>query len=112
MFALDPTLNERLDALREMYAEYRAHAKPRERVPDDLRAATLDLIEAGVPQGIVEASCNVQNRQLDRWRDRRGGVGPVPSARVLRVVESPRAATGGTAKVTIEGKRIIIELPL
>ena len=113
---LDPTLNERLDALQEQYAEYRAHAKPRERVPDNLRAATLDLIDAGVPRGVVEASCGVQQRQLAFWRDRRSGLAPFPVPRVLKVVDAPVTAApastpGATARVIIEGKRIIIELP-
>ena len=95
--------------MQKRYGEFRSNAKPRERFPEGLRVATLDLIDSGVPQSIVEATCKVQGQQIARWRDRHSGLDPVPVARVLKVVDTA-AATSGAAKITIEGRRIIIEL--
>ena len=104
-----PTPGDRLQALADQYATYRENAKPRERVPDALRAATLDLIDSGISPGVVVAACRVQRPQLALWRRRRSGRGD-REPRILQVVEAP--ATGSSVRVTIESKRIVIELPL
>ena len=110
MSSLGPTLTEQLETLQKRYGEFRSHAKPRERFPEGLRVATLDLIDSGVPQSIVEATCKVQGQQIARWRDRHSSLDPVSVARVLKVVDTAAGATSGAAKITIEGGRIIIDL--
>lgn len=103
--------DDRLAALQGEYAEYRARAKPRERVPDALRVATLVLIDSGVRLRAVLDACRLQHHQIARWRVQRDGSPASPAPRVLKVVDAP-SAPDAAARVTIEGRRIVIELPL
>ena len=108
----DPTLRDRLDALAEEYAEFRARGKPHSRVSDALRIATLDLIAAGLSQGVIERSCGLQSGQIKRWRARLSDISSAKPPRILEVVADRPDKSDRSARVIIEGKRIIIELPL
>lgn len=112
MHIIDPTLTARLNALQQRYAEYRTHARPRGRVPEDLRTATLELVDAGLKPGVVEKSCCLQWGQLKRWRERRIARMGSRSTRILEVVDGNASAPMETARVTVEGKRLVLEFPL
>ena len=112
MSAIDYSLNDRIAGIAEQFAEFRARAKPRERVPEDLRVAILALTDAGVSLSTAARACGIQLGQLIRWRDRRVMAAP-PPPRILKVVDTPAPPTSDEcARVTIDGRRIVIELPL
>ncbi len=113
MDSRSPALQTRLETLVEQFARFREHAKPHQRVPQSLRVAAVTLVQAGVKPSIVGKRCGLQTAQLKAWRERVD----VPSMllttpRVLQVVASPVGDNSeARARVTIEGKKVVIELP-
>ena len=108
----DSTLRDRLESLAEEYAEFRARKKPNDRISDSLRIRTLELITAGMSQGVVERSCGIQSSQIKLWRTRLSGISSAKPPRILEVIADAPDKLSRSARVIIEGKRIIIELPL
>jgi hypothetical protein len=111
MEVIEASLTKRLETLQQRFVSLR-NVKSRARVPEALRKAALELIDAGVSQTAVVRSCRVSWEQIRRWRKRVSAGEP----RVLDVVDSRTPAalaeTNLATRVTIEAKRIIIELPL
>jgi len=84
--------------LERRFAEFRREHPRGARVPDDLRAATLDAQVKGVSAGAIHRSCGVSWSQLMAWQSagrsapaQRASRGAKPPAdvRVFSVVDDP-----------------------
>jgi hypothetical protein len=75
------------------FAQFRSQRRRGARVPDELRAAALAVLERGVTPAELERCCGVAWSQLVAWRDRRRaapvshGAKKVPEVRAFAVVE-------------------------
>ena len=97
---------EELEQLSRSYAKFRRTHKPRMRIPEDLRKATLETVDKGVPDKLVQEACRVSPEQLNRWREIQRLGGRVKNEkkakpRVFKVVDAPVEKREPTAPVQL-----------
>jgi hypothetical protein len=92
-------VDEKVRALHERFARFRAERGRGARVPAELRAAALAALRRGASQGAVQ-SCGISRSQLDAWKRRAardvadmGRAGP-EDVRVFSVVDEARPVAG------------------
>lgn len=87
-----------LEGLKGSFTEFRQENRPRERIPDRLRDATLEAIDGGIPEVEVIRACRISRESLVRWREVKKGIrrrvrGNGSKARVYPVVEEKLPVT-------------------
>lgn len=105
-----------LIAVKAMLEEFRQTSAPRARVPPEIRAAVLDLIDCGTPVSRVCKATGLAHAQFQMWRkssDRRQPT-MIAASRVLTVVPSVTAEADlpRGLRISYEGGRLVVELSL
>ena len=103
-----------LEILVEKYATFLHKPKPRGPVPRSLRRAAVELVASGLDSSLVEKKLGFRWGQIRRWRAASAKTPTVARrTRMLEVVPDVASQPPPqTARVTIEGRRITIELSL
>lgn len=105
-----------LIAVKAMLEEFRQTSAPRARVPPEIRAAVLELIDRGTPVSKVCKATGLAHGQFQMWRKSAGLQKPtiITASRVLTVEPSHTAEADlpKGLRVSYEGGRLVVELSL